>query len=304
MMLPLLRPAGQALPVEQDRAQHALVETETSNATSLPKLSKQACLDQLNSLPNALVEPESGLIWCPTSKAGTTTMTEILQNKLDPRSNANLSKKLWNTRDRLSPGAQAKCFDASTMSWDAKQAFCERGDALSFTILRNPWERTVSCYLDKVARGEIAPDWDTSHIMSFSQFVQWLSSHGDSAALDIHFMSWSFRCGLIPHNYSLLGTAETLEDDLTTLLDALHWDQSLKKEDQHSNMGACKQDPKCHSTIVAQLGAGAFAGVQSSGDLVQKLYQLSPELDLIELVRRRYEGDVAAGGYSPPPRGE
>ena len=57
---------------------------------------------------------------------------------------------------------------------------------------------------------------------------------------------------------------------------------------------------------MAQLGAGAFAGAQSSGDLAQKLYQhgSSPELDLIELVRRRYEGDVAAGGYSPPPRGE
>ena len=52
--------------------------------------------------------------------------------------------------------------------------------------------------------------------------------------------------------------------------------------------------------------AGAFAGVQSSGELVQKLYEhgSSPELDLIELVRRRYEGDVAAGGYEPPPRGD
>merc|ERR1719331_2174501 len=108
-------------------------------------------------------------------------MTEILQNKLDP--GANLNKKLWNTRDRLSPSAQAKCFDASTMSLDAKHAFCERGNALSFTILRNPWERTVSAYLDKVASGPIAPDWDTSHIMSFSQFVQWLSKNGDSAAL-------------------------------------------------------------------------------------------------------------------------
>ena len=89
MMLPLLWPVGLALPGEQDRALHALGVSETANATSLPKLSKQACLDQLNSLPNALVEPESGLIWCPNSKAGTTTMTEILQNKLDPGANLN-----------------------------------------------------------------------------------------------------------------------------------------------------------------------------------------------------------------------
>ena len=184
-MLPLLWPAGLALPGEQDRALHALGVSETANATSLPKLSKQACLDQLNSLPNALVEPESGLIWCPNAKAGTTTMTKILQNKLDPN-----YKKLYGPRDRLSPSAQAKCFDASAMSLDAKQAFCERGNALSFTILRNPWERTASCYLDKVAKGIIAPDWDTSHIMTFSQFVQWLSKNGDSAALDHHFMSW------------------------------------------------------------------------------------------------------------------
>ena len=336
MMLPLLWPVGLALPGEQDRALHALGVSETANATSLPKLSKQACLDQLNSLPNALVEPESGLIWCPNSKAGTTTMSEILQNKLDPGAPCPLcNKKLWNTRDRLSPSAQAKCFDASAMSLDAKQAFCERGNALSFTILRNPWERTASCYLDKVAKGTIAPDWDTSHIMSFSQFVQWLSKNGDSAALDHHFMSWcafactcnvfatllaserrtphpdsahhrSFRCGPIPHNYSLVGTAETLDDDLTTLLDALHWDQSLNTEQAHPSLEECKQNSKCRSTIEAQLGADAFAGMQSSGDLALKLYQhgSTPELDLIELVRRRYEGDVAAGGYSYPPRGE
>ena len=98
-----------------------------------------------------------------------------------------------------------------------------------------------------------------------------------------------------------------MDDDLTTLLDTLHWDQGLNEEKHRQNsLEACKHNSKCHSTIVAQLGADAFAGAQSSADLVQKLYQhgSSPELDLIELVRRRYEGDVAAGGYSPPPRGE
>ena len=95
-----------------------------------------------------------------------------------------------------------------------------------------------------------------------------------------------------------------MDDDLTTLLDALHWDQGLKDEEHISSLDACKKDPECRRTVEAQLGAGAFAGVQSSGELVQKLYQSSPELDLIELVRRRYEGDVAAGGYEPPARGD
>ena len=97
-----------------------------------------------------------------------------------------------------------------------------------------------------------------------------------------------------------------MDDDLTTLLDALHWDQELKKAEHISSLDACKRNPECHRTIVAQLGADAFAGAQSSGELVQKLYEhgSSPELDLIEQVRRRYEGDVAAGGYEPPPRGE
>ena len=97
-----------------------------------------------------------------------------------------------------------------------------------------------------------------------------------------------------------------MDDDLPTLLDALHWDQGLKNSEHISSLDNCKRNPECQRTIVAQLGAGSFAGVQSSGELVQKLYEhgSSPELDLIELVRRRYEGDVAAGGYSPPPRGE
>ena len=203
-MLPLLWPVGLALPGEQDRALHALGAPEAAastalpttprarTATSLPKLSYQACLDQLNALPNALVVPEAGLIWCPNAKAGTTTMTMILKDKLDP--DANATELMHSPRDRLTPRAQERCVDASEMSWEAKQAFCERGDALSFTILRNPWERTVSAYLGKVASGIIAPDGDQSHTLSFAQFVQWLSSHGDreedGSEIDIHFMSW------------------------------------------------------------------------------------------------------------------
>lgn len=232
-MLPCcLWPAGLALPGEQDRALHALGVSETANATSLPKLSKQACLDQLDSLPNAVVEPESGLIWCPNAKAGTTTMTKILQNKLDPN-----YKKLYGPRDRLSPSAQEKCFEASTMSWEAKQAFCERGNALSFSILRNPWERTVSAYLNKVATGIIAPDGDRSHIFSFAQFVQWLSSHGDreedGSEINIHFMSWcafAWPCTVLatiasgPHPDSALHTGRTdAAQSRTTIRCSANW---------------------------------------------------------------------------------
>ena len=190
-MLLLLCPVGLALPGEQDRALHALGVPETAIATSLPKLSKQACLDQLDALPNSLVVPEAGLIWCPSAKAGTTTMTMTLQHKL--REDANVTELKMSPRDRLTPRAQERCIDASDMSWEARQAFCARGDALSFTILRNPWERTVSAYLGKVASGTIAPDGDRSHTLSFVQFVQWLSSHGDSydgREINIHFMSW------------------------------------------------------------------------------------------------------------------
>ena len=194
-MLPLLCPVGLALPGEQDRALHALGVPETAIATSLPKLSKQACLDQLDALPNSLVVPEAGLIWCPNAKAGTTTMLMILQRKLDPGFNVTeLTELMMSPRDRMTPAAQERCVDASEMSWEARQSFCARGDALSFTILRNPWERTVSAYLGKVASGTIAPDGDRSHTLSFVQFVQWLSSHGDreedGSEINIHFMSW------------------------------------------------------------------------------------------------------------------
>ena len=113
----------------------------------------------------------------------------------------------------------------------------------------------------------------------------------------------SYRCGPVPHDYSLLGAVETLDDDISTLLDALHWDQESRKEEHISSLEQCKMQPKCHRSIVDQLGADAFAGVQSSSDLVRKLYQhgSSPEHDLIELVRHRYERDVAVGGYHPPP---
>lgn len=252
---------------------------------------------QLEALPHAVVVPEAGLVWCPNAKAGTSTMIDILERKLG----ATRAINTWSPRNLLSPSAKKRSLDAGRMSLEAKQAFCERGDALSFSILRNPWERTVSAYLGKVASGKISPDGDHNRRLSFSQFVQWLSLNNDTET-DIHFMSWSYRCGPVSHGYSLLGAVETLDDDLSTLLDALHWDQELKQGEQLSSLEDCKMQLECHRSIVDQLGADAFAGMQSSSDLAWKLYQQgsSPEHDLIELVRHRYKRDVAVGGYHPP----
>ena len=211
-------------------------------------LSEAECMTQLDRLPDAVVAPSEGLIWCPTAKAGTTSILALLNRKFNgavlrlQRAHASGNYAGW----RLTGSAADECVRASSMDQAARRGFCARGTALSFSVMRSPWERVLSSYLEKVAATQVESEiWSNKGgglvglilhdlglrpgaTISFSQFVLWLSAKEPGSDDNIHIMPWSVRCGAVPPaRYSMIGRTETLEADLHRLLGALHWDQAL-----------------------------------------------------------------------------
>ena len=174
-------------------------DASAEGALSRPgALSEAECLTQLNSLPDAVVAVHEGLIWCPTAKAGTTSMTRVLNRRFNG-ADVDLARA-WTAADRLVGNAAEVCIPAGTMSRAAKHLFCAQRSALSFSVMRNPWERVLSFYIEKVAAGEHRPalverilhdiGLPVGDTISFPQFVLWLSGTQPGPDDDVHIMPW------------------------------------------------------------------------------------------------------------------
>ena len=96
-----------------------------------------------------------------------------------------------------------------------------REDYLIFTVVRNPWDRLVSHYNDKVCRNELHEPLKRfglfySH-MPFEEYVEAVSSIEDKYA-DVHFMSQAYMIihagHMLPH---LVFRMETLDRDWETI---------------------------------------------------------------------------------------
>jgi len=292
----------------------ACINDATSIDEASPRsgaLSEAACLEQLNSLPQAVVVLHEGLIWCPTAKAGTTSMIEMLNRRFNGN-HVDLART-FDAASRLVGKAAEACVPAGSMRREAKRLFCAQQNALSFSIMRNPWERVVSGYVEKIVAGQQRPELrerivhdlglpaDAADAITFPQFVLWLSETEPSPDDDVHIMPWSMRCGtVVPSNYSMISDTETLDDDLHSLVAALHWDQKLVQEDHsRSSLESCKANSKCVGAMESQLGLGAL-DVSSSRALLPAMFALDSKHDLIELVRSRYAEDVIAGNFEFP----
>lgn len=101
----------------------------------------------------------------------------------------------------------------------ARRYFC-------FTIVRNPYTRVLSAYLDKIADGvgeyrEVitAVGRDNVHDVTFEEFVQFLE--GGGLYMNAH---WAPQCALLPidpESLAFVGHVETLDEDLETLVTRL-----------------------------------------------------------------------------------
>lgn len=191
-----------------------------------------------------VVAPDHGLIWCPNAKVGTTTWYEILRRRLMP----------WlRSMPRCFPSA---CPDRGLASGpDGGQAYplmlprtvpgnvrlCDRRRFVSFTFVRNPWDRLASAYMSKIERGTRVRDRQALAVQQrirtlfglrrgqhirFGQFVRWVVQQNTST-MNPHWKPHSERCDTLYTPYEFIGRYETLQEDILHVLGMLGWSPSL-----------------------------------------------------------------------------
>ena len=141
-----------------------------------------------NTIPRDMILLHKKLLWCPNAKAGTSTMYYSILNF---KNRTPKNESVW------------KLFEQNEETRELVRK------APSFTIVRNPWDRLRSCYLNKILGqkllpttanpggevktanpgGEIVGTQDKS--MSFSAFVRHVEKYPDA---NVHWQPHSSRC--------------------------------------------------------------------------------------------------------------
>eukprot|EP00563_Minutocellus_polymorphus_P000346 CAMPEP_0181029610 /NCGR_PEP_ID=MMETSP1070-20121207/5286_1 /TAXON_ID=265543 /ORGANISM="Minutocellus polymorphus, Strain NH13" /LENGTH=254 /DNA_ID=CAMNT_0023106923 /DNA_START=728 /DNA_END=1492 /DNA_ORIENTATION=- len=140
-------------------------------------------------LPKDSILVGSGrFLWCPNAKVGTTTIYYIL-------------KKVFGEFDGDNATSKGRCFsDCPLSAWKLVKTAEGRQkilNATSFTIVRNPWDRIRSAYVNKIATGRIRPkDGPTGRHMSFLEFIDYVGQHPHA---NVHWMSYAERCSTSPN---------------------------------------------------------------------------------------------------------
>ena len=317
--------AAEAVPVAVQPAVDSAVDRLRSQMRS--KNTTDGCLALLEShAVDVLVIPERGLIWCPNAKVGTTSMMNVLPLLIDPNAQ---NKPPWRAPDsmlerreitapldilrrRLQPEDQYRVVFASDMEIAARVELCTSGRALTFTTVRNPWERIVSAYLGKVADGSEGNGVNTTVIreflklrddepVPFAEFLRYVSEQPDET-INVHFMPQSFRCGVGLGRYLIESHIETsFVDDVKLILRTLGEREDLFKEDHISSTDKCAESELCTANLEAQIGPKATWRRDGTVEIARKLYKSRPGHDLAGIVRQRYTDDTKLLGYAGPP---
>ena len=239
-----------------------------------------------------VVAPQHGLIWCPNAKVGTTTWYEILRRRLMPH-----VKALPRCFPSACPDRAAQTDDyplALPRRMPLPASLCDRRRFVSFTFVRNPWDRLASAYLSKIARGPKVRDRQALAVqelirtlfglrrgkhISFGQFIRWVVAQNTST-MNPHWKPHSERCDTLYTPYEFIGRYETMQEDILHVLGMLGWSPAL-----------------IPATHWSTLDRSSLSHVNES----QKLLQLY-DSHSVELVARKYRDDIVPFGYTFPGR--
>ena len=269
-----------------------------------------------------VVAPDHGLIWCPNAKVGTTTWYEILRRKLMPQTRSMprcfpsacpatpVAGAAEGTTSSAAQGTPASAAAAAAgasyplalpkrMLAAERVRLCDRRRFVSFTFIRNPWDRLASAYLSKIDRGAKVRDKQARHVqdqiralfglrsgahITFGHFVRWVVQQ-NASTMNPHWRPHSLRCDTLYTPYEFIGRYETLQEDILHVLGMLGWSPSLV--------------PAAHYSSVAQRWSAASRLASNRTERMLRLYQ-TPQL--VELVARKYRDDIVPFGYTFPGR--
>ena len=156
------------------------------------------------------------------------------------------------------------------LSTEEKVALCN-GKHVTFTVVRNPYERIISAFLDKVACD--TADSEThrwiearAHLgekeQSFDAFVEWIGrfhAQGKAQRMNVHLKSFSDRCLTHSVDYDLVGHLEKFDEAMEALHRMLDVGRYTKAPPA---MAACHTPParKKVAYLAKRLRGGPYNG--------------------------------------------
>lgn len=147
-----------------------------------------------------------------------------------------------------------------------------------YSVVRNPYLRILSCYLDKILQDRkekkfllLSLGCDANRPVSFEEFVDYLANT-NSREMDMHWAPQNFLMQADYVAYAAIGSVEDLDGSVARIL-AAHYDRPARPAKPF----------RPHSTGAAAQFAEYFTD------------------RIVELVARRYADDFDAFGYSRDP---
>jgi hypothetical protein len=219
-----------------------------------------------------VVYPSAGLVYNRIKKSGNSSVVLYLRDAIDGRPNLNQGKYLEDKRSSIHFGRHPFKL--------AARDILKIDQYFSFTIMRNPYSRCLSAFLDKVAAGgrgfSKVPGFGRNDTGAFEDFVTFLECGG--LYYDRHFWPQVDLLFWPPQRFSYIGHLEKLEAELRHVFNAVNISvpASMAMKEPHPSE---KQK------------TGKVTGAHSK---VDNYYTEQ----LFSRVRNLYERDFKVGGYN------
>lgn len=236
-------------------------------------------------IPPSMILIGSSLLWCPNAKAGTTAVYDMLwKNKIISYTDANrknetTSKKRCSLSDHCPMLATTKL-----KSWSSSKP-------VSFVIVRNPYDRLRSAYVNKIQTGKIkVKDADNRPVTSsFYEFVVYVSKNPTK---NVHWSPVSSRCltgssnsteGVFKYDYIL----KLEEDDVPQKLEEI-----FQRAGIYLPLGIEREPVNQHTDHASSAIVDFYREAAAESEVAME--------ELIGLVGDIYRDDIEPFGYSFP----
>ena len=250
---------------------------------------------------NWIINHQYKFIYCPILKVGTNSMAKMMLLLSDCQQ----KEKIIAEGDKTIRTYVDSHLKLSNYRYEEAQQFINDPDYFKFVIVRNPWSRLVSAYLDKFVldpKGAISStkkienftykqsnsSVDRQKSVNFRQFLEYIAAK-EATRLNAHWRPQHlFLEGV---EFDFIAKIESLSEDFLTIKEKLNLDVELPYS---SARKANYIDEEDRDNLVSY--AESYANeLRTMKKLPQYKKFYTPEL--VELVREKYRQDIEMFGY-------